>query len=231
MQAAEAYAAKTRASRSTSSGNSSGTACANGGTWSSGSKTSWSSTPTNSSTNRGRSRPQLTNDTFRPPSRGYGNSRPASRTTSASPGPWRRQRQSSGDSLNEQPLQPPPSSTHSTPCKKPFGSSAGAGAKSDNKMSTSVGNAKSQKTLADLDLEEEDFNKLDAEPYLNKTKCSGNYRMLVCLSSNKNDAKNAAIKEDSFARKSQQCEHCYWYHTAVNVLVDGPSLEESPLLI
>ena len=83
----------------------------------------------------------------------------------------------------------------------------------------------------DLDLEEEDFNKLDAEPYLNKTKCSGNYRMLVCLSSNKNDAKNSAIKEDSFAKKSQQCEHCYWYHTAVNVLVDGPSLEESPLLI
>ena len=154
MQAAEAYAAKTRASRSTSSGNSSGTACANGGTWSSGSKTSWSSTPTNSSTNRGRSRPQLTNDTFRPPSRGYGNSRPASRTTSASPGPWRRQRQASGDSSLNEPQQPlmQPSSTHSTPCKKPFGSSAHG----ENKMSTSVGNAKSHKTLADLDLEEED---------------------------------------------------------------------------
>ena len=51
----------------------------NNGTWSAAStKNSWNNTP------RGRSRPALNNDTFKPPSR------PQSRTTSASPGPWRR---------------------------------------------------------------------------------------------------------------------------------------------
>ena len=91
MQAAEAYAAKSRASRSNSgsggpgpAGPSVGTGGGGGGTWSAGSLSS----------NRGRSRPQLTNETFqRPPSRGY-NSRPASRTTSASPGPLRRRQPS-----------------------------------------------------------------------------------------------------------------------------------------
>ena len=57
--------------------------------------------------------------------------------------------------------------------------------------------------VEDLDLEDEDFEKLNAEPYMNKNKCSGNYRMLVCLSSSKNDAKNANLKEDNYARKSQ----------------------------
>ena len=91
MQAAEAYAAKSRASRSNSgsvgpgpAGPSVASAGGGGGTWSAGSLSS----------NRGRSRPQLTNETFqRPPSRGY-NSRPASRTTSASPGPLRRRQPS-----------------------------------------------------------------------------------------------------------------------------------------
>jgi hypothetical protein len=91
MQAAEAYAAKSRASRSNSgsggpgpAGPSVGGGGGGGGTWSAGSLSS----------NRGRSRPQLTNETFqRPPSRGY-NSRPASRTTSASPGPLRRRQPS-----------------------------------------------------------------------------------------------------------------------------------------
>ena len=89
-----------------------------GGTWSAGSVSS----------NRGRSRPQLTTETFqRPPSRGY-NSRPASRTTSASPGPLRRrqpsdlekqpqiQKQNSSSRLQKH----TPSSTHSTPAKKPM---------------------------------------------------------------------------------------------------------------
>ena len=88
MQAAEAYAAKSRASRSNSGSGGPGpagpSAGGGGGTWSAGSLSS----------NRGRSRPQLTNETFqRPPSRGY-NSRPASRTTSASPGPLRRRQPS-----------------------------------------------------------------------------------------------------------------------------------------
>ena len=93
MQAAEAYAAKSRASRSNSGSGGPGPAGPSvgtggggggGGTWSAGSLSS----------NRGRSRPQLTNETFqRPPSRGY-NSRPASRTTSASPGPLRRRQPS-----------------------------------------------------------------------------------------------------------------------------------------
>ena len=58
-----------------------------------------------------------------------------SRTTSASPGPHRR---SSNDLLT---------STHSTPCKKPLTGSAGNSAASA---------AKSQKALAEMDLDEED---------------------------------------------------------------------------
>lgn len=112
MQAAEAYAAKSRASRSSTSGGSSG----QNGTWS-GSKNTWSGSMNGG---RGRSRPQLTSDTFRPPSRSSG-SRPASRTTSASPGPWRRRQPSGGSGFEDDSLMSTavPSSTHSTPCKKP----------------------------------------------------------------------------------------------------------------
>ena len=107
------------------------------------------------SSNRGRSRPQLTNETFtRPPSRGY-NSRPASRTTSASPGPLRRRQPSD----LEQPPQTSrlhnlPSSTHSTPAKKPMKRSDSRSSRSEM-ISATASAAKSQKTLADLDLEEE----------------------------------------------------------------------------
>lgn len=55
--------------------------------------------------------------------------------------------------------------------------------------------------------------------------------MLVCLSGDKNDSKNAAHGDESYARKGQQCRRCYWYHTAVNVITDGPQLEDSPALI
>merc|ERR1719411_622609 len=117
MQAAEAHAAKNRVTRSNSNSN---------GTWSAAStKNSWNNTP------RGRSRPALNNDTFRPPSR------PQSRTTSASPGPWRR-RQYSGDQ-NSQTAATPPSSVHSTPRRKPVNTEHG-----------SVKGHKSQKALADL---------------------------------------------------------------------------------
>lgn len=108
MQAAEAYAAKSRASRSS-------TGSSQNGTWS-GSKNTWSGSMNGG---RGRSRPQLTSDTFRPPSRSSG-SRPASRTTSASPGPWRRRQPSGGSGFEDDSLMTTvPSSTHSTPCKKP----------------------------------------------------------------------------------------------------------------
>ena len=66
---------------------------------------------------------------------------------------------------------------------------------------------------------------------MSKDKCCGNFKMLVCLNSNKNDAKNSSLNDDSYGKKSQQCEHCYWYHTAVNVLTDGPQLENSSALI
>ena len=80
-----------RATRSNSNSN---------GTWSAAStKNSWNNSP------RGRSRPALNNDTFKPPSR------PNSRTTSASPGPWRR-RQFSGD-------QPGTSEDNTTPGATP----------------------------------------------------------------------------------------------------------------
>ena len=108
------------------------------------------------SSNRGRSRPQLTNETFtRPPSRGY-NSRPASRTTSASPGPLRRRQPSD----LEQPPQTSrlhnlPSSTHSTPAKKPMNRSDSRSSRSEMISATASAASKSQKTLADLDLEEE----------------------------------------------------------------------------
>ena len=119
MQAAEAYAAKNRAASKT------------GGTWS-------SSSAKNSFSSRGRqSRPALTSDTFRPPSRT--SSRPASRTTSASPGPHRR----SMDNVLS-------GSTHSTPCKKPLN----RGQKSSPE--TAKISAKSQKALAEMDLDEED---------------------------------------------------------------------------
>ena len=127
-----------RATRSNSNSN---------GTWSAAStKNSWNNSP------RGRSRPALNNDTFKPPSR------PNSRTTSASPGPWRR-RQFSGDQPgtsedNTTPGATPPSSVHSTPRRKPPNVSNitenGHHAKKVTKSH------KSNKTLADLDLEEED---------------------------------------------------------------------------
>ena len=115
----------------------------NNGTWSAAStKNSWNNSP------RGRSRPALNNDTFKPPSR------PNSRTTSASPGPWRR-RQYSGDqpqgaSEDTTPGVTPPSSVHSTPRRKPNISTENGHPKKVTK------NHKSNKTLADLDLEEED---------------------------------------------------------------------------
>ena len=109
----------------------------NNGTWSAAStKNSW----TNSSS-RGRSRPALNNDTFRPPSR------PQSRTTSASPGPWRR-RQLSGDrDQTSDAMATPPSSVHSTPRRKPMNVDHGPNMGKGHK---------SQKALADLDLDEED---------------------------------------------------------------------------
>ena len=120
MQAAEAYAAKSRASRSNSS---TGT-----GTWSAATtgngKNTWSG---GSASHRSRSRPQLTSDTFRPPSRSGNFSRPASRTTSASPGPWRRRNQSGGSQNGFEEDLMPPSSTHSTPCKKPLKNAANKG--------------------------------------------------------------------------------------------------------
>lgn len=151
MQAAEAYAAKSRASRSNSGSVGPGPAgpsvasAGGGGTWSAGSLSS----------NRGRSRPQLTNETFqRPPSRGY-NSRPASRTTSASPGPLRRRQPSDLESKQSSSRLNPPSSTHSTPAKKPMNRSDSRSSRSEM-ISATASAAKSQKTLADLDLDEED---------------------------------------------------------------------------
>ena len=123
MQAAEAYAAKNRAASTASK--------TTNGTWS-------SSSAKNSFSSRGRqSRPALTSDTFRPPSRT--SSRPASRTTSASPGPHRR----SMDNVLS-------GSTHSTPCKKPVKNSGKTSAE------TAKISAKSQKALAEMDLDEED---------------------------------------------------------------------------
>lgn len=52
--------------------------------------------------------------------------------------------------------------------------------------------------MEDLDLEEEKFNELDAQQYLDRDKCCGNFRMLVCLNSDKNDDKNASLPEDSY---------------------------------
>ena len=103
MQAAEAYAARSRAGRKTPTGGQS-----NSGTWSS----------------RSRERAELTADTYRA-------ARAPTRTASASPGPLRRQRRSSGGSSSWEndrntlkPLPPPnvpvlPTSTHSTPSRKP----------------------------------------------------------------------------------------------------------------
>jgi hypothetical protein len=149
MQAAEAHAAKNRASRTNSNQSNTAASAAGGGTWS-GSKNTWSG-------GRSRSRAAVTTDTFRPPSRGY-SSRPASRTTSASPGPWRRRHPSGGSSTGSPEdrshnYAPPPSSTHSTPRRKPNLTTS----KSEKAMmSTSVG-AKSSRTLADMDMQEEDM--------------------------------------------------------------------------
>ena len=116
MQAAEAYKAKKLASRPASAASDK----SGPGTWSGPKNSPW-----NNSLTRGRSgRPQLTSDTFRPPSR------PASRTTSASPGPWRRD------------LEVKSVSVQSTPKKKAPDMAASG--------------AKSHKTLTDLDLDEED---------------------------------------------------------------------------
>lgn len=103
MQAAEAYTARSRAN---SRGRAQEAAASGRGTWSARSNTS--------------ERPRISGECFQPPTK--------TRTASASPGPNRRRRSRSGDQRSEAdrvlllppkvPL-PPPTSTHSTPSRKP----------------------------------------------------------------------------------------------------------------
>ena len=51
--------------------------------------------------------------------------------------------------------------------------------------------------------------------------------MFVCLAGPKNDGKNGKLKDDNYARKSQQCKMCYWYNTAMNIITDGPTFDGS----
>ena len=80
---------------------------------------------------------------------------------------------------------------------------------------------------ANYDLDEDEFEELAKQAYMKEEECCGNYEMLVCLSGSKNDEKNAELKDDRLAQKSQQCRACYWYNTAMNIVTDGPSFDDS----
>ena len=164
MQAAEAYTAKSRNARVAENNNK-----ASG-------RNVW-----NGLSNRGRegsSNSGFTwNDSQRPYSRTGmstpGGSRPSSRTASASPGPCRRQQRTSNGSIsrgnssnalryesNHQ-LQPPPqsnvgqfpTSTHSTPCKKPQPKTSRASSSGGAKKSSI--SSKSNQALAELEAEDD----------------------------------------------------------------------------
>ena len=162
MQAAEAYTAKSRNARVADATNK----VTGRSTW-------------NGLSGRGRegssSSGFMWNDSQRPYSRTGmstpGGSRPASRTASASPGPCRRQQRKSsgqisrGNSSNalryesSHQLQPPPqsnqsfpTSTHSTPCKKPQPKTSYASSSGGKKSSIS---SKSNQALAELEAEDD----------------------------------------------------------------------------
>ena len=163
MQAAEAYTTKSRNARVQETNNKAG------------GRNAW-----NGLSNRGREGSSNSgfgwNDSQRPYSRTGmstpGGSRPASRTASASPGPCRRQQRSSngqisrGNSSNalryesNNQLQPPahlnrtlPTSTHSTPCKKPQPKNSQSSCTSSVKKSSI--SSKSNQALAELEAEDD----------------------------------------------------------------------------
>ena len=130
MQAAEAYAAKNREARSNSK-----------------------SDPRSFWGPNGRGREGSASSGFYPPKRSSSRnsnlgSRPASRTTSASPGPTRRRTLTRGDSSNALQAQIEPTSTHSTPCKRPQQKVSS----SSSRLSTS---SKSNQALADIEAEDD----------------------------------------------------------------------------
>ena len=162
MQAAEAYTAKSRNARVMETANKS----SNRSVW-----TGLSSRGREGSSNSG----FTWNDSQRPYSRTGmstpGGSRPASRTASASPGPCRRQQRtpngqiSRGNSSNalryesSHQLQPPPqsykafpTSTHSTPCKKPQPKTSQTSTSGVKKSSIS---SKSNQALAELEADDD----------------------------------------------------------------------------
>ena len=76
-------------------------------------------------------------------------------------------------------------------------------------------------------MDEDEFKELLNEKFLEESECSGNFALLVCISNSTNDEKNKELTDDNLSQKSQQCHACYWYNTAMNVMTDGPSLEDS----
>ena len=84
--------------------------------------------------------------------------------------------------------------------------------------------------VANVDLDPEEFEQMVTEEYLDESECCGNFNLKPCLVSTKNDEANKDLTDDlddRFTQKSHQCKRCYWFHTAMNIILDGPSLEES----
>ena len=63
--------------------------------------------------------------------------------------------------------------------------------------------------------------------YLPESSCYGNFNHLPCLVGARNDSQNHKLNDENATEKSQQCRTCYWYHTAINIVVEGPECKEN----
>ena len=81
--------------------------------------------------------------------------------------------------------------------------------------------------LDNQDMDEEELEALMSQEYLEEKDCCGNFNFLPCIIGAKNDSQNQKLTEDNAILKSQQCKTCYWYHTAMSIIVEGPECKEN----
>ena len=68
-------------------------------------------------------------------------------------------------------------------------------------------------------LDDSTFANMDAQEYMSIDQCCGGEEYFVCIVTPKNDAQNAGHADTLITQKSEQCKRCYWFNTAVYMLV------------
>ena len=77
------------------------------------------------------------------------------------------------------------------------------------------------------DLDDAAFDQMDAQQYMSVDNCCGGEEYFVCVVTSKNDALNEDHSDMVIKTKSEQCKACYWFNTAVHILVQAKQLKNT----